>query len=213
MRIATNIGGPFFAVYMLRDLGLSYTWFMAITVSGTLFHLAFYPLLGKVSDKYGNIEILKFSCVLMALVPFLWLVSKNPFYLVSVPQIVSGFGWAGFWLTTNNYIYDSVKQEKRGLGIAYYNLLNGIGLFVGAGIGAGIALLPISFMNKMLFIILISGLARLSVALFAKRNLREVRHVPHFSYTFITREFHPAQGLVKEVHKLNHIAEKIEHYI
>jgi len=213
MRIATNIGGPFFAVYMLRDLGLSYTWFMAITVSGTIFHLVFYPLLGRVSDRYGNIAILKFSCVMVALVPFLWLVSKNPFYLVSVPQIISGFGWAGFWLTTNNYIYDTVRQEKRGLGVAYFNLLNGIGLFIGAGIGAGIALLNISFMNKMLFIILISGLARLVVALFAKKNLKEVRHVPHFSNTFIMKEFHPGRGLIKEVYKLNHLKEKVEHYI
>ena len=213
MRISTNIAGPFFAVYMLRDLGLSYTWFMAITVSGIIFHLVFYPLLGKVSDKYGNIEILKFSCILMAIVPFLWLVSKNPFYLISVPQVVGGFAWAGFWLTTSNYIYDSVKQEKRGLGIAYYNLLNGMGLFLGAGIGAGIALLNISFMNKMLFIFLISGFARLLIILIRGKKLKEVRHVKKFSYNFIIREFHPAQGIIKEIHHLNHLKSKIEHYI
>lgn len=213
MRVATNIAGPFFAVYILRDLSLSYTWFMAIIVSGSVFHLVFYPLLGKISDKYGNIQILKMSCVTISIVPFLWLISKNPYYLVLIPQMFSGFAWAGFWLTTNNYIYDSVRQEKRGLGVAYFNLLNGIGLFVGAGIGAGIAFLNISFMNKILFIFLISGFARLIVSSFLGRRLKEVKHVPHFSPQFMIKEFRPAQGVVKEIHRFNHLREKIEHHL
>ncbi len=218
MRVATNIAGPFFAVYMLKSiadggLGLSYVWFMGIIVSGSVFQLFFYPAWGKFSDRFGNIQVLRISCIAIALVPFLWLISKNPIYLITVPQIISGFGWAGFFLATNNYVYDSVREEKQGLGISYFNLLNGIGLFVGAGIGAVVVSLNIPFMNALLFVFLISSGARLLVCAAAARSLREVRHVSHFSKQYMIREFNPATGMVREIHRLNHLKAKIEHYI
>ena len=213
LRISTNIAGPFFAVYMLKDLGLPYLWFMGITVSGTLFQFIFLPVLGKTSDKFGNISLLRVSCIGIGITPLLWLISANPFYLITIPSIVSGFGWAGFWLATNNYIYDSVSQEKRGYGMTYFNLMGGIGLFIGAGLGSLIALFNIGFMNTLLFIFMISGVSRLAVVLFGSRYLKEVRRVPEFYPQFMIQEFQPARGIVREVHKLNHIGEKIEHYI
>jgi MFS family permease len=212
-RITTNIASPFFVVYLLRDLGFSYTWFMIITVSGILAHLIFYPVLGKVSDRFGNISLLKISIIAIGVTPLLLLVSRNPYYLTTIPQIVSGFGWAGFTLATNNYIYDSVSQEKRAYGLTYFNLLNGIALFIGAGIGSAIALMNITFMNTILFIYIISGAARLGMYFVGMKMLKEVRHVQEFSPQFIMKEFQPVQGLSKEIHLMKHGIEKVEHYV
>ena len=213
MKIAINIAAPFFAVYMLKDLGFSYTWFMAITVSGVLFQLFFYPILGKFSDTFGNIELLRVSSIMIILSPLLWIISSNPFYLLTIPSIVGGFGWAGFWLSTSNYIYDSVRQEKRGYGLAYFNFLNSVGLFVGAGIGTLISLSNITFMNKILFIFLISGIARLITYLVFSPYLQEVKHVKKFSSQFIVRGFQPVRGIIHEIHHLNHRKKDIKHYI
>lgn len=213
MRAATNIAGPFFAVYILRDLSLSYFWFMSITVSGALFQLMFFPLVGKISDKYGNIRLLRLATGLFILSPILWLFSTNPWYLISVPHIVGGFAWAGFWIATNNYIYDSIREEKRSFGIAYHNLLNGVGLFVGAGLGAGIALLNITFMNKILFIFIVSAFARFIVYLLSEKTLREVRHVPTFSYNFLITGFGPANEIKRELHQLGNLKDKLERYL
>ncbi len=212
MRIATNIASPFFAVYLLKELNLSYAWFMAITVSGALFHIIFWPLQGKISDKYGNIILLRVSCLLFAMFPFSLFISKNPGYLLLVPQMIGGFGWAGFTLATNNYIYDALRQEQRSYGLAYFNFLTSLGMFVGAGIGALLVLIEVPFMSSLLFVFLISGILRVLAYLPSSKYLKEVRHVKRFKTQYIIREFSPAQGLVREYHRFNRFKEGIMHF-
>ncbi|MCK5321030.1 MFS transporter [Candidatus Pacearchaeota archaeon] len=218
--IAIGIAGPFFAVYMLRDLGFSYMWFMGVTVSGIVFQLLFLPLLGKASDRFGNVRIMGICSGLIFLAPLLWIASawiSSDFgvkiYLLFVPAITSGFAFAGYNLATNNYVYDAVSVQKRGFGVSYMNLLVGVGTFIGAGIGSLIALVGVPFMNTMLFIFLISGIGRFFVVVFGIKYLREVRHVKKFSSHYFIREFRPMQGIVREVHYLGHLVKKVEHYI
>jgi len=218
--MAIGIAGPFWAVYMLRNLQFSYMWFMGITISGTVFQLMFLPLLGKASDRFGNIKILKICSALFFVVPILWYFSSMingdlavKLYLFFVPAIVSGFAWAGYNLAVNNYIYDSVKQEKRSFGVSYMNLVVGIGTFIGAGIGSLLALMNLSFMNIILFIFLVSAVARFVVAAVGMRFLKEVRHVKKFSSQYLLKEFVPMQGVVREIQNLEHMVKKVEHYI
>jgi len=224
LRIAINIGAPFFAVYMLSEkgLGLPYLWFMIITVSGVLYHLMFYKGLGRLSDRFGNISLIKLSSIFISITPLLWLFSVylsgslmwTVLYIIFVPQLISGFGWAGFTLSSTNYIYDSLNQEKRGFGVAYFNLFNGIGMFIGAGLGSLFALSGISILgNNILFILLISSLARFVVSFSLTKYLKEVRHVKKFRYQFVVKEFHPTDGFVKEIHKFNHFRSKVMHYL
>ncbi|MGC9309074.1 MAG: MFS transporter [Candidatus Nanoarchaeia archaeon] len=220
-RIVFGIATPFWAVYLLRELNLSYIWFMAIVVSGVLFQLFWYPVLGKFSDRYGNVALLRNAVLFLAFVPFLWVFSVFlplqgvylNLYLFFIPQIVSGFGMAGFLLATNNYIYDSISNEQQTFGSAYFNFVDGIGMFLGAGIGSLLALLNISFMNPILFIILISGLGRFLVVAAGTKYLREVRHVKQFSKQFIFKEFDVVGGVRREVHDFRNFVDKVEHYI
>jgi MFS family permease len=207
--LAVNISGPFFTVYMLDDLNLSYTWFTLISVSATIFQLFFYSVLGRFSDRFGNVKLLKISGILVCAVPILWMFSKNPWYLLTVPQLISGLGWAGFNLGLSNYIYDAVRPEKRSFCVTYFNILHGFGAFFGALIGSGIALMNIAFMNKILLIFLVSGLARF-VFLFFFIFLQEVRKVSRVSARFFVhelhtlKEIHPTRGFVREFYHFNH---------
>jgi MFS family permease len=224
LRIAVSIGSPFIAVYMLskQGLGLPYLWFMIITVSGVLYHLLFYKGLGRIADKFGNISLIRVCSILLAITPLLWILSIyitggfmwTILYLIFVPQLIAGFGWAGFTLASTNYIYDSLNQEKQGFGVAYFNLFNGIGMFIGAGLGSLLALANIViFGSSLLFIFLVSGIVGLIVALSLTKYLREVRHVKNFKYQFIIQEFHPTYGLVREMHKFDHFRSKVLHYL
>lgn len=213
MRFSISVAAPFFVVYMLRDLQLSYIWYMIITVSGIVFQLIFLSLLGKLSDRYGNIKLLQICSFTLILTPLLWLVSTNTYYLALVPALTGGFSWAGFLLASNNYIYDSVRQEKRTYGIAYYNLLIGIGLFLGAGLGSYLVTLNIPFMNSLLFLFVISAFLRIIVYSIGSHKLREVRHVKRFRTQYLIKEFQPARGLVNEVHRLNNFKQKVFHFI
>ncbi len=221
INLTRNIAIPFFAVYLLRDLGFSYFWFMAITVSGTLFLLFFYPIVGKFSDRYGNIKLLRISCLIWPLTPLLWVLSAYlpltdlslKFYLLIVPQIFSGFGFAGFMIASTNYIYDSVNSQKRSYGLTYFNFFTGMGLFLGALIGSGLALLNIGFMNTLLFIILVSGILRFVVYFIFSKSLKEVRYVRKATLPLVIRELNPASGIRRELHAVEHAFEKIEHHI
>jgi MFS family permease len=219
LNFVVAIAGPFWVVYMLRDLGFSYVWYMLVTVSSITFRLIFLPLLGKISDRFGNIRLIRICSWSIMMVPVLWILSvfigdglPLKFYLLLVPSIVNGFGWAGYNLAVNNYIYDAVRDSKRAFCLSYMNLIIGIGMFVGAGLGSLLAWINVSFMNPLLFIFAVSAVGRLLVAIFGLGFLKEVRHVHKFSPHYLVKEFGPARGIVREVHHLEHLVESVEHF-
>lgn len=176
MNLAMNIAGPFFAVYMWKDLQFNPILFTAINVSASIFSILFVPMWGKFADKYGNRELIRLGTAILLLVPFAWLVSSNPIYLMLVPQLLSGLGSSAFGLGTSNFIYDAVTVERRGIVVAYYSVLNGIGVFIGATIGGLIAqYLTFSFINIFLFIFIVSGIARIIVIIAIMPKIKEVR--------------------------------------
>src|SRR4030042_4104281 len=125
MVFAVFIASPFFTVYMLRNLNFSYVTFMLIVLSQTFFGLLTIKQWGRFADKYGNYEVIKLTIVLISISPALWLISSSPIFLIFVPSLIGGVGWAGFNLAAGNFIYDSVSPEKRGLAVSYHNLLYG----------------------------------------------------------------------------------------
>ncbi len=182
LEFAAHIATPFFAVYMLRNLGFSYVTFMAVVLSHTLFGLFIMRWWGKFADKYGNYQVLKITAILIPIYPILWLISGSPIFLIFIPSLVKGVALAGFNLSAVNFIYDSVKPEKRGFAVSYSNLLNGVGIFLGAGLGAILVkVLTITFMDTLLFIFLISGFARLIVSLTMIPFIREIRKTSKFN--------------------------------
>ena len=181
MDFSVSIAGPFFAIYMLRNLGFSYTTFMIVTLSQTLFGLLVMKQWGRFADKYGNYTVMKLTIIIVGIFPFLWLISPNPIFLIFVPSLIGGIGWAGFNLAASNFIFDSVTPQRRGICVSYYNVLNGIGIFLGAGLGAIlIKTWTIPFMETILFIFVISGIARLASGLILLPSFREVRETEKF---------------------------------
>jgi len=181
LSFAVSIAAPFFAVYMLRNLQFNYVTFMIVNFSATVFAILVMPLWGRFSDKFGNYRVMKITCILIPIVPILWIFSPSPYYLALVPQLAGGIAWAGFNLASGNFIYDSVTPQKRGLAVSYFNILSGIGVFLGAGVGAFLVkYLTLNFMNTILFIFIISGVARFIVSFIMIKKIKEVRKVKRF---------------------------------
>ena len=176
--VGVMISSPFFGAYMLRDLHFSYTTYMLVNISATIFSLLAMPFVGKISDKYGNRMLYKIGAIMVGIVPILWIFSPSAVYIILVPQLVSGIGWAAFNLATSNFIYDSVTIQRRGICVAYYNVVVGVGVFIGATIGGLMAdSLAVHFMNNLLFIFVISGVARLIAISIMIPRIREVRNI------------------------------------
>ncbi|MCM8776576.1 MAG: MFS transporter [Candidatus Omnitrophica bacterium] len=172
---AVQLAGPYFTVLMLRDFQFSYLLFMMIQLTGMASSFLFLPLWGKHADIIGNARILKITSLLIPTIPFLWLFSKNIFYLIIV-QLYAGFVWAGFELCSANFIYDAVSPEKRVRCYGYFNLFNGIALFLGASLGGFLAdRLPPLLGHSIYTLLALSGIARLLAHFALSGKFHEVR--------------------------------------
>lgn len=175
------IAAPFFTVYMLKDLGFSYTMYTVINIAASLATLISMPYWGKFGDKYGTIKMLRIAGFLIFTVPLLWAISPLVPWLIPyllIAELVSGVAWAGYNLAAGNFLYDAVTRERRPLCVAYSNILRGIGIFIGSIIGGYLATnITISFMHPLLFIFLISATLRLLLAIIFLPVLQEVRMV------------------------------------
>jgi MFS family permease len=195
---ATAIASPFFAVYMLKDLGLNYYEFTIVSVTSILFTVIMLPFWGKFSSKYGNITVIKISGIFVGIIPLFWLLSPLVLdynrailvpYLILV-EIFSGFWWSGLNLSTANFVYDAVTKGRMAICIAYDNITTAIGVFIGALIGGIISSLSYSIigLKPILFVMLLSGVARLLVSIIMLPKLKEVRIVEKFEVSSIKRK-------------------------
>jgi MFS family permease len=104
-----------------------------------------------------------------------WLFSKNYIYLAIV-EIFAGFVWGGFNLCATNFIYDAVSPEKRVRCLGYFNLMNGVAIFLGALCG-GLLLnyLPPFLGFPVLTLFVISIVLRIAAHFLLSRQFKEVR--------------------------------------
>jgi MFS family permease len=175
LTFATYLAAPFFAVFMLRDLQLSYLNYMALQVGSSLAALVALPLWGRHADLVGNVRVLRLSSFLASLIPMFWLLSRNPAYLMLV-NLFAGFSWSGVTLSAGNFIYDAVTPQKRVRCIAYFNVINGLALFLGSSLGGFLASrLPPLFGHRLLGLFALSCSCRLFFYLLLSRSFREVR--------------------------------------
>ena len=187
MQFATAIASPFFAVYMLKQLNFSYITYTLITISPIISSLIFMPAWGKFADSYGNIKVIKICSFIIPAIPMLWVLS--PLFLKYTPMLlipylliiefITGIAWSGFNLSAGNFAYDAVTRQRMAICVSYFNIIESMGIFVGAILGGIIASLSFSFLTltPIMFIFLLSGITRFIVAIYMVKRIKEVREV------------------------------------
>jgi MFS family permease len=174
INFTTNLAAPFFAVYMLRELGFDYVTYMAVIGCATLGNFLSLSFWGRYADRVGNRRALVLTSWLVPLIPLLWALNHSLYFLIPV-QLLSGFAWAGFNLASVNFLYDATSARERMTYISYSNVANGLALSLGALIGGYLATcLPPWHNSSILTLFILSGLLRAIVA--AVVSFKEVRH-------------------------------------
>lgn len=206
VNLCVAFSGPYFALYMLRDLQFTYIEFTVVVAVSNITQFLTFRYWGGLSDRFGNKKILNVCAWGVALLPILWLVSTHILYL-SVIQIYGGVVWSGFILAASNFLFDAVSPPKRARCVAYQGLVNGVSVFIGSvagGYAAGhlphsLALGPWTwsppFMLPVIF--LISGILRLIAAGIFLRKFKEVRPVEpirHRDLIFRVSHIRPLAG-------------------
>ncbi len=179
MNFSVNLAAPYFAVLMLKDLKFNYLVYSMVTMVAPLALYLNIPRWGQHADKVGNLKVIKLTSRLLGLIPLFWIVNQSPLYLAGV-EMFAGFLWAGFNLSSANFIYDAASPQKRTRCIAYFNVVNGFALACGALLGGWLVrYLPPLSGYKILSLFFISACLRLGVSWFLPRVLKEVRNVEH----------------------------------
>lgn len=211
MTFAVSIASPFFTVYMLRDLHYSYLQFMANTATVVLVQFLTLNTWGRLSDVFGNRLILVATGAVIPVLPAMWLLSSDFWYLIGV-QVLGGLSWAGFNLSAGNFLYDLVPSPKRTTYLAFHNVILSAGVFCGALSGGFLAgLFPRQFtlaghaftwLSTLQAVFLVSTVTRFVMALVFLPKLREVRAVRPMSVrglVFRVTRFNALSGLIFDV--------------
>jgi len=112
--------------------------------------------------------------------------------------------WAGFNLSSSNFIFDAVKPENRIRCIAYYKFFEGIAIFAGALLGGFlISHIPAWIViSSITLVFLVSGILRLIASLALLPTLHEARLIElGIGHSFFKRHLtiRPSEGLVFEI--------------
>ncbi len=212
MLFATNIAGPFFAVFMLKNLNFSYLDFTIATIASTLATLVSQPYWGKLIDKYGTRPIIFSTSILISFVPLLWVPATTLSYVILI-QLYAGLSWAGFDLAVFNMLLKISPKSKTQLYSASYNgaisILTFLGMLVGSFIILALDYIDITILNSIQVIFIISGLSRFIVAGIALPRITKHMQVNSLDFFLKTITVYPIKGVLSEVEQGTIFAEQI----
>jgi MFS family permease len=186
MHASVLIAGPFFVLYLLQDIHLSYVGYGGWLAAGLLGQLFALQAWGHFGDRFGNKALLSITGFTVPFLPMLYLVSTNLGFLLAV-NFLGGVIWAGLGLGLQNYVFDSVRPEERAKAIALYSTVNAVGWSMGALLGSwlvehlpsriGWGEIMLQPASNLPFVFFLSGVLRLLVSSCLLGSFHEARQV------------------------------------
>ena len=197
MHAAVLIAGPFFVLYMLRDLHLAYWGYGTWMAAGILGQLITLKAWGQFADRFGNKALLTVTGFMVPFLPMLYLAGTSLLFLLCV-NFLAGVTWGGLALGLQNYVFDAVKPEDRAKAVATYSTINALGWCLGALMGSWLVnALPsritigqhsLGLASNLPLVFFVSGLLRLAVSASFLRSFHEARAVEQVPLTQLVWE-------------------------
>lgn len=140
---AINFSGPFFAVYMVKNLQLSMTWILGLTVLSQLANVFSFRMWGRICDRYNNKSVLNFAVPMYFLCLLLWPLMNTPGHRMALVMAIvfhalAGIATAGVNLSANNLLLQSAPRGRATPYLAFNALVQGVAASI-APIVAGCA--------------------------------------------------------------------------
>ncbi len=186
MNFAVSLSGPFFVVYLLRDLGLTYLQFTIVTGMVVLSQILTLVFWGTAADRFGNKWALMTCGSVLALAPIALTCSTHVVFLAVFQFVISSVG-AGFNLAAANYVFESLGPNRITRHVAYYHVTNATGVLFGGLFGGWLAThvpahlalgaLGVTFASSVVTVYLISAAFRVALVLYFRSRIQELRTV------------------------------------
>ncbi|MBI3922326.1 MAG: MFS transporter, partial [Armatimonadetes bacterium] len=121
--MAVMVAAPFFSVYWIKHLKLSYSYIALISAIMSLSMIASYQLWGYLSDKYGNKPVTKICWTGMCFIPITWFFVTRENYLYGAPlaALWGGFFSSGVGISQLNLRAKIAPEENRSVYLGCFN--------------------------------------------------------------------------------------------
>jgi len=203
------LASPFFTVYMLKTLEVSYMFFGIATAIATLAQIVSSHYVGKLTDKYGDKPIAILGHLGTVIIPLLFLfVTKQSLWLIVPVQILSGLVWSAADISRFNLLLALADSKKRAMQVAEYNLYCAIPLIIAPILGGWITENVTLILTGIPLVFVMSSMLRFLSTLLLFR-IQEPRAKHEYPLVFVFREamhFHPGRGIVHGIHVVKRVA-------
>ncbi|HNY10087.1 MAG TPA: MFS transporter [Candidatus Wallbacteria bacterium] len=136
-----QMGSPFFNLFMLRDLKISFTMMAVYDVVNLVANISMFSVWGRLSDHFGNKSILLITTFFGALLPLIMVFANisNAGVLVPLFEFTTGLMWSGISLSTSNIFLKLAPSEHGSVYLSLNSALNGLIASVGPVLGGFMA--------------------------------------------------------------------------
>lgn len=172
-----QVSGPFFAPYMLKELGFDYLVFAGLLCCSFLGRVVAMPLIGRFAKKHGASALLWIGGIGIIPMSAVWVISPSPWFLVLV-QFASGVMWASYEMATMLMLLETIPANERTSVLTTQNALNAAMMVVGASCGALLFQLMGEGVNAYYALFLSSAVLRLgTVILLARVHMPKITRI------------------------------------
>jgi len=162
-----NIAGPFFNVFLVKDLKATAGIIGVVAVVGRISAMPSQKYLGILADRWGSRRLMRLMVLTIPVLPIYWFFIQAPWQAIPV-NIVGGILWAGMNLASFNMLLDISPQDQRARYSAMYQIAVAFSAAVGASLGGFVA-----DQWGIRFIFILSGIGRMIAGLLFSKFVRE----------------------------------------
>jgi len=147
---AINLAAPFFTVYMLEDLKISYTTISLFAIVEATINIGALRMWGRLTDRFGNKPVLSVCGTIGSLTAFMWIFSSpEKYYIIPLIYAVNGFAFSAIGLAANNILLKLSPQKNNVAYLSVFATLTSLAAAIGPLFGGAIGQL---FIGKSLTI-------------------------------------------------------------
>jgi MFS family permease len=111
---AIGIGGPLYSVFMLVELGISYTWISIFNALFMMTSIAGYRFWAGLVDRFGSKPVLQILMIPATFIPIIWVFNSPEFFwFVPIALCVSGLIFSGILVAVTPLLYGLVPTGSQ----------------------------------------------------------------------------------------------------
>jgi MFS family permease len=153
-----NIAGPFFNVFLVKDLSATASIIGVVAVVGKISGLPSQRFFGGLVDRWGSGKLMRLMAFIIPFLTISWYFVQATWQAIPI-NIVGGILWAGMNLASFNLLLETSPQEQRARYSAMYQIAVALSTAIGATLGGFVA---DQWGIRLVF--LLSGIGRLIAA-------------------------------------------------